>query len=275
MKNQKIWIKLFLDFVMLVVFLLLMWKNNFGLVFHEIAGISIFGMFLVHIILNWGWVVNVSKKFFSLHLSTRLRISWLLNMALLICFALIGLSGIFISKVVFNISVAGNWKVVHYFCSSIAIILLGVHLGLHATMIGNAFKRMLRLSSGVGKVVFVSFLVVMIGLSCYSINSTSFKRWLSMPFSAPPAGLSERNPNFASPNGGENFQNHNFNREQMGEGNKGEFHGGRQPVKSNFGSIFWKAIQYFSIVYLFAFITGIIEWIIKRRKIKIVSKMNC
>lgn len=284
-KRNMLGIKLFLDLVMLIVFILLIRKNNFGLVFHEIAGLVIFGMFLIHIVLNWRWVVNVSKKIFSSKLPKNLKFSGFLNLALLICFILIGISGIFISKIVFNISVGGNWKVVHYFCTALVIVLLGIHLGVHGIMIIDVLKKSSRLSSKIFDSIFAFITVVMIVLGCYSIETTSFKRWLSMPFNIQ-YNHNEKNSNFALQNGGnvnnEEFEKHNFeehrDRDEFSKvnngSNAGQMHGGRKPMKSDFKTILWNSLKYFSIIYLVAFISGIIDWIIKLKKFKIVGRYN-
>lgn len=75
------------------------------------------------------------------------------------------------------------------FCYSIAIILLSVHLGLNVKFIGNVFKRMLRLTPRVGKLIFVSFSIDMIVISCYSMNSILFRKCLTMLFFYLVAGL--------------------------------------------------------------------------------------
>lgn len=62
---KKIWIKLCLDAAMLVVLSLLFWKGNFGMEFHEIAGLAVLGAFVLHILLNWRWVLQVTAHFFQ------------------------------------------------------------------------------------------------------------------------------------------------------------------------------------------------------------------
>lgn len=195
MKNKKLWLKLLLDLVMFIVLALLFRKNNFGMKFHEIAGLIIFGVFVLHIILNWRWVYRVTSCFFNKDIKVRTRISWLINLALLICFILIGLSGIFISKVLFNFSVKGNWKVIHFFCSAISIILVGIHLGLHLKMILSIIFNKLKLNH-VFKTAICGILVIVIVVSgVYSIKNTSFVRWITMPFGASMGDM--KRPDFA------------------------------------------------------------------------------
>lgn len=125
MKSKKIWLKLCLDLAMLIVMMLLLWKDGLGMRFHEIAGMGLLAAFLIHILLNRRWVFQVTRRFFSASVSMRIRICWLLDAALLVCFVLIGISGIFMSRTLFHFSVEGNWKTLHFFCSAAALILTG------------------------------------------------------------------------------------------------------------------------------------------------------
>lgn len=181
MKNQKLWLKLLLDLVLLIILTLLLWKDNFGMEFHEIAGITILGGFLLHVLLNWRWVYQMTKRLFDKNVTIRGRISWLINLGLLICFALIGISGVFMSRVLFGFSVKENWKTVHYFCSAIALLLVGAHLGLHLTMIGNlVFKGPHR--SPLSKVLISCLAVAVAVVGIHSLSATSFNRRIMMPF---------------------------------------------------------------------------------------------
>ena len=102
MKNKKLWFKLLLDGLMLIALTLLFWKENFGMSFHEIVGVSVLGAFLLHLILNWRWVCRITGRFFSRGMTARARVGYLVDAGLLVCFAVIGFSGICMSRTLFR-----------------------------------------------------------------------------------------------------------------------------------------------------------------------------
>lgn len=135
-----------------------------------------------------------------------------LDIALLVCFVLIAASGLAISKVVMSggegermafsqeqesgltagsaqdLGSAGNarsggpdarggsgaWKTIHYFCSALALILVGVHVGLHGAFIqarlsAIGIKRVARWAAAL-------LAVAAVGLGAYGLTQTSFTR---------------------------------------------------------------------------------------------------
>lgn len=60
MKNK--W-KLLIDLIMVFVFVTLYDKHAISLEYHEIAGFAVLGIALVHLALNWRWVVGTTKTF--------------------------------------------------------------------------------------------------------------------------------------------------------------------------------------------------------------------
>lgn len=274
--RKKLWLKLLLDFVMLVVFVLLLWKNNFGITFHEIAGLAILVAFLLHILLNGRWVCQVAKHFFSKKLTLLVRLEWVLDIALVICFLCIGISGMLMSRVVFHFSVEGNWKTIHYFCSALALILVGIHLGLHFSMIGKMIHQQLHLPIFLEKLLLVCFVLIVIFTGIYAIPSTSFSMWLCMPFSTETSMKNgEHVRSEMRQNGSISADSSEASMplpdEQIKE--KGEYDGkmnqnGRTGEKRNVSSItmiVWKAVQYAAITLLFAIITWFIERLLHRK----------
>lgn len=59
MKNK---LKLLLDFVMLLAIATFYSKRTFGIGIHEIGGLVICAVFLLHIILNFKWLQKVPKR---------------------------------------------------------------------------------------------------------------------------------------------------------------------------------------------------------------------
>lgn len=129
-------IKFFLTLSITIVMLLLMDPRSFyGLAFHEWAGLFIGLFFILHKILNWGWIKKVTLLFFS-KTTWRARLNYFLDIILLAGMVLMILSGIAISRTIdfswLNLGSSQNfWRVMHTSSSLITLALFGIHLGLH------------------------------------------------------------------------------------------------------------------------------------------------
>lgn len=132
--NSKTIVKIMLDFVMTILFVTLIDAYGTGLVYHEIAGLSIFFLFLFHIILNWSWVKYVTKSLFSKKLKASFKLKYLLNFTLVVGITTIVISGIFISQVTFPFLADSDNRLliaVHKWSSYICLGLFGIHIALH------------------------------------------------------------------------------------------------------------------------------------------------
>lgn len=176
--KKKNTIKLALDLVMLLVLLLLYRKNVLGISFHEIAGLAVCGLFIVHILLNGKWVLVVTGKLFSKKAAWRSKLNWLIDFLLLLSFAYILVSGISISKVLFaGQRGASAFKTGHYAVSALALVLLGIHLGLHySSILQRTPARKLPLTFRRVTAVVLSALIL--GFGVYEMTHTSFLRWM-------------------------------------------------------------------------------------------------
>jgi hypothetical protein len=129
-------IKFFLSLAITIVMLLLMDPGSFyGLPFHEWAGLIIGLVFILHKILNWGWIKKVTISFFR-KCSGRARFNYILDVLLLAGITLMIISGIAIARTIdFSwLSLGGArmfWRVMHTSSSFITLALFGIHLGLH------------------------------------------------------------------------------------------------------------------------------------------------
>ncbi len=124
------------NILLTVVMVLLMDPRSFyGLGFHEWAGLIIGLFFILHKVLNWGWIKKVTVCFFRTT-PVRARLNYVLDVALLAGLVLMILSGIAIAKTIdFSwLNLGGSrmfWRVMHTSSSFITLALFGIHLGLH------------------------------------------------------------------------------------------------------------------------------------------------
>ena len=177
-------VKMILDIVMVVILALLYNSHVASMSFHEIAGLGLFGLFVIHCLLNIKWITAISKRFFSKSLSLKVRIGYIVNLLLLVTFIFEIISGIQTSQVLFPADSHGSiWRGIHHFCGAVSIILIGVHLGLHWSFITGMVKKAIRIKSAViRKVIAMVLLVVVLSFGAYSITTSSFTNWLVEPF---------------------------------------------------------------------------------------------
>ncbi len=132
--SSKTTTKITLDIVMTVLFIILIYAYDTGLVFHEIAGLTIFALFTFHIILNWSWVKNVTKNLFNTRIKTKSKLMYALNVALLISVSTIIITGILISQVIFNFGSDSNNHIlvaVHKWFAYACLVLFTFHIALN------------------------------------------------------------------------------------------------------------------------------------------------
>jgi hypothetical protein len=129
-------IKFFLSLFITIAMLLLMDPRSFyGLAFHEWAGLIIGIFFILHKILNWGWIKKVTVGFFR-KCPGRARFNYILDVLLLAGITLMIISGIAIARTIdFSwLNLGGSrmfWRVMHTSSSFLTLALFGIHLGLH------------------------------------------------------------------------------------------------------------------------------------------------
>lgn len=178
------YVKFSLDILMAILFTLLFKKMLFGIKFHEIVGLVIGGVVLVHCILNSKWIKAITVKLFSEKITIRTRIMYLLDLLLLIDVAVIILSGIFISKVLFpylRLQGIPSLQGIHILASYILLMIIGIHLGLHWNWVMSTFKKIFKIPQK-KLITYISrglaVLVLLFGI--YSINSVGYFSRISL-----------------------------------------------------------------------------------------------
>ena len=117
-----------------------------GIPVHEWLTVAIAGVIVVHLLLNWSWIVDVTKHLF-IKSTNGSRLNYVLNWLLFIDGVLIMLSGIMISQSVmpsFGVTVPEGfaWRGLHDSSANLFLIILGIHLALHWNWIIVTTKRL-------------------------------------------------------------------------------------------------------------------------------------
>ena len=142
--NKQIKTKWILDLAIFIGFLIAMDPHTTGIAVHEWLTLSALATIMIHLLLNWDWIAQVTRCFVG-RVSTRSRINYILNWLLFIDGILIMLSGILISESVIpalgiTLPAGFAWRRLHDMSANIALLLLGLHTALHWDWIVNAFK---------------------------------------------------------------------------------------------------------------------------------------
>ena len=138
---------LYVDIAILVGFLVAYEPALTGIAIHEWLSLAFASALILHLLLHWDWVVQVTLKFFR-KLFHSSRLNYILNLALLIDFVMILLSGLLISRTVLpaiGLQTANDpaWRFLHSSAADFSLLLLGLHLALHWKWILSTTKRYL------------------------------------------------------------------------------------------------------------------------------------
>ena len=131
-------LSLLLDAAMLVIFAALMSWRLTGVPIHEWAAIGLAAIFVIHLMIHWHWVeTRVARAVRGTTRRTRFNV--VLNAALFLAMGVAITSGFVISKVVVpNALTPGmflTWHGVHDTASTLALVILGLHVALNWDLI--------------------------------------------------------------------------------------------------------------------------------------------
>jgi hypothetical protein len=137
--------KLFLDLGVFIALLIATAPHFTGEAIHEWLGVALSGAIVVHLLLNWNWVVQITSRLFTKTAKGQ-RFKYILNWGLFASGIMILLSGLMISKTVvpfFGLSLPQNmsWKELHSLSTNIMMILMGLHVAVHWSWITSMIKR--------------------------------------------------------------------------------------------------------------------------------------
>ena len=138
--------KLFLDLAAFIALLIVSAPRFTGAAIHEWLAIALSGAIVVHLLLNWNWIVEITSRLFSKSAKNS-RFGYFLNWGLFASGIMIMLSGLMISETVvpflgLSLPQDMSWKSLHELSTNITMILMGLHVALHWSWITGMFKKL-------------------------------------------------------------------------------------------------------------------------------------
>jgi hypothetical protein len=139
--------KLWVDVLIFIVFLIAMDPRTSGIAIHEWLTLSMVAALIVHLLLSWDWITEITSRFLG-KLGTQNRINYILNWLLFIDGTLIMVSGTMISEAVLplvgiKLPMGFAWRSLHDMSANIGLLLLGIHTALHWGWIITALNKYL------------------------------------------------------------------------------------------------------------------------------------
>lgn len=144
--SRKILIKLAIDFFMTVLMLAAMAYQLTGNTIHELLGVSLLALFIVHNILNRRWYQTVLKRKHN----ARRVLNTAVNLLLVVMMLMLLVSSVLISRTLFAfIPVDGGLiaRQIHILATYWGFILISIHIGMHWRMIISMVRKISGISS--------------------------------------------------------------------------------------------------------------------------------
>jgi len=142
MKGKTIF-KLLLDLSMTVLYILLMFGETLGGFFHEVLGIGIGLLFLVHVLMNRKAIGAFFKAIKGGNYSGKTMSMFILDLLLIVGMPVVIVTGVLISGTLFNTGITAAWALlfeIHKITSYVCLGTLAVHLLLHARYMVSAVR---------------------------------------------------------------------------------------------------------------------------------------
>ena len=137
-------IKMMIDVLMVILMFAAMAYSLTGNMGHELLGVSLFLLFVLHSALNWRWYIAIFKGKYD----TARFMNTAVNMAFfIIMFALI-ISGVYLSHDIFafmGLEGGLSARSLHVGASYWGLVLMSVHLGMHWVMIMGVIGKRTRM----------------------------------------------------------------------------------------------------------------------------------
>lgn len=156
--------KIIVDILLFVDTFILVNMDITGHLIHEILGITMAILLLIHIVINWNWIKSVTKNFKKVNKKT--KVMYVVNLLTMIVYFGAILFGIIISHELFKFETSSNYKFVitHIIFGRMAIIVMLLHVGMHLDRMLKKVKN-----KKIKAILYIIYIILSILISAYSI----------------------------------------------------------------------------------------------------------
>ena len=138
-------LKLYVDIFLLFSFVFVNIPQATGIPIHEWASVLFIIPLLVHILLDWKWIVNVTKRMFG-RLPGEVRFNHIFDLIIFIMMTLALMTGFVISEAALpaigiHVAIDPFWSMMHDLTANLTMVLIGVHLAMHWGWVVSSVKR--------------------------------------------------------------------------------------------------------------------------------------
>ena len=170
-------IKMIIDILLLIVTVILVDIDVSGRLIHEILGIVMALLIIIHITLNFDWIKQVTKNFKKVNAKS--KIMYLIDILTMIIYLGAIIFGIIISNELFKFKTASNAKFIltHIIFGKLAITIMLIHVGTHL----NRMLYKIKFKS-VKKAIYVIYTIITLIISTISLHTLFNSFWWMMVY---------------------------------------------------------------------------------------------
>lgn len=169
-------LKIIIDILLLIVTFLLVNVDITGRLLHEILGISISILLIIHIFTNWKWIKSVTKNFKKVNKKNKMM--YIVCIITMVAYFGAIIFGIIVSDEIFKFKTSSNFKfiLIHIIFGKIAVITMLLHLGLNLDIIFVKIKN--KKIKAILKLIYIIFAII---ISIYLIYTLTHSfQWMSV-----------------------------------------------------------------------------------------------
>ena len=156
--------KIIIDILLLIDTFVLVNMDITGHLIHEILGITMAILLLIHIVTNWNWIKSVTKNFKKVNKKT--KVMYVVSLLTMIVYFGAILFGVIISHELFKFETSSNYKFVitHIIFGRLAIVVMLLHVGMHIDRMFSKVKN-----KKIKAILYIIYIILSIWISVYSI----------------------------------------------------------------------------------------------------------
>jgi hypothetical protein len=140
--NIKFIFKTIIDFLMALIFLLLMFPHATSIRIHEILGVIIIPLVSIHLILNRKWIKSAVKNIIHGKANDKSRYMFFLSLGLFLSLVITMVSGFLISQFLIPSEVVpAPMQILHRLAAMVCAILIVLHIRLHLKYLKSIFTK--------------------------------------------------------------------------------------------------------------------------------------